>query len=277
MPELYLSACGRTFRVQSDDPAVIDLLATVFKGLRSADAVGAQPGRSYRIEQAGEGLQLFTDDGAWDVENQDDLLFQIDKAITLALQNERSDLFFLHAGAVAFGNHVAVLAAPPGTGKSTLTLALLQRGLTYLSDELAPIDLRTLAVEPYPHGLCLKSVPPAPLTLPAGAVRREGRIHLPMNPPAASSSVSWVLAACIFLRRDESRFEGLRKMSAASAVARLMANALNPLAHPGDGLEAAVIVGETVPGYELDISDLDAASAAVDTLLRQLDGPVTRR
>lgn len=64
-------------------------------------------------------------------------------------------------------------------------------------------------------------------------------------------------------------------MSAASTVARLMANALNPLAHPSDGLEAAVIVGESVPGYELDISDLTPASAAVDTLLRQLTSAVT--
>ena len=53
------------------------------------------------------------------------------------------------------GDRVAVLAAPPTTGKSTLTLALLERGLAYLSDELAPVDLPTRCVYPYARAVSL--------------------------------------------------------------------------------------------------------------------------
>jgi hypothetical protein len=71
----------------------------------------------------------------------------------------------------------------------------------------------------------------------------------------------------VFLRRDDDRFADLRSITPASAVAWLMANALNPLAHPADGMDAAVALSQAAPAYELDVSDLQAASAAVKALL----------
>ena len=61
-----------------------------------------------------------------------------------------------------------------GAGKSTTAWGLLHHGFSYLSDELAPIDLETLEVLPYRHALCLKRRPPSPLL--AGAVKPEARI-----------------------------------------------------------------------------------------------------
>jgi hypothetical protein len=52
-------------------------------------------------------------------------------------------------------------------------------------------------------------------------------------------------------------------MSAAQGAARLMAHALNPLAHPVGGLDAAVALARSVPCYELDIHDLPGAVDAV--------------
>ena len=76
------------------------------------------------------------------------------------------------------------------------------------------------------------------------------------------------VAACIFLRRDEERFAGLRRLSPGSAAARLMANALNPLAHPGDGLDAAVGLSQRVDCFEIDILDLVTASGLIEASLR---------
>ena len=95
-----------------------------------------------------------------------------------------------------------------------------------------------------------------------------GRLHVPLGAlPNGTRGGELPLAAVIFLQRDEHRFDGLRPMTSASAVARLMAHALNPLAHPGDGLDAAIALGRAVPCLELDVFDLQSAGAAIKSFL----------
>jgi hypothetical protein len=72
------------------------------------------------------------------------------------------------------------MPASPGTGKSTLTLALVGRRLEYLSDELAPIEPSNLTVAPYPHAVCLKTLPPPPYELPQGTRAVNRRFHVPV-------------------------------------------------------------------------------------------------
>jgi hypothetical protein len=259
---LSLAACGRRFLVRSPDAGTIDLLRRVFQGmLVPADA--SPEALAYDVERSPGGYAIRGDRVSSFADDDADLVFQVDKAITLDLQFERPDLFFVHAAALASGSRAVVLAAPPGTGKSTLTLALTDLGLTYLSDELAPIDLDTLAVHPYPHGLCLKNAPPQPLRMPADAVACGSRFHVPMSAPGDGP---WTAAALVFLRRDAERFDR-REVSAGSAAAMLMANALNPLAHEGDGLEAAVRLAISVPAFEIDITELTRAATLVRGLL----------
>ena len=65
-------------------------------------------------------------------------------------------LAVLHAAAVADARGAIVLPGPNGTGKSTLTAALVARGFAYLSDDCVPIDGRGL-VMPMPFALCHKA------------------------------------------------------------------------------------------------------------------------
>lgn len=265
MRECVLAACGRTFALRCDDDATGELLASVFDGLL-AGAPTPEPVRRFRIApRAPRGFLL--DDGRRSraFGSADSLIFALDKDITLTLQRERPDLFFLHAAVVGLDGRAVAIAAPPGTGKSTLTLVALARGLDYFSDELAPIDLRRLVVEPYTRALNVKRPPPEPYVLPAGTRRLGHRFHVPVNAMRAAAGPA-ALAACIFLRRDGERFSGLRDLSAASSVARLMENALNPLAHLGDGLDAATTLARAVPCREVDGTDLDAASRVVGSL-----------
>lgn len=66
----------------------------------------------------------------------------------------------LHAGAVGGGplgaDGCILLPARPGSGKSTLTAALVQTGWSYLSDEVALLDAETMRVAPVPTALCVK-------------------------------------------------------------------------------------------------------------------------
>ena len=58
----------------------------------------------------------------------------------------------LHAGSLlAPDGRVLIIAGPSGYGKSSLTLALLNRGFRFLSDDYAPLDLDRREVAPYPR------------------------------------------------------------------------------------------------------------------------------
>jgi hypothetical protein len=267
--QLALRACNCTFEVRCEREETAALVSSVFDALAIPNAT--YPVRKYNIEGfAPRGVfRVSVGTEVVSFDDPDSLLFHIDKDITLTLQRERRDLFFLHAAAVAWEGRVAVLPAFAGTGKSTLTLASLVCGFEYLSDELAPIDLRQITVEPYPHALCLKSPPPTPYSLPVGTLKLDGRLHVPVGQlPTPSGREPLPVAAVVFLQREAvNRLQGLRSITPASAAARLMAHALNARAHPGYGLDSAIALSQAVPSFELDVTDLAAASRAIKSVL----------
>ena len=182
-------------------------------------------------------------------DSRDSLLFHLDKNITLTLQEQRPDLYFLHAAAVALDDRVAALAAPSGTGKSTMTLALLANQFVYFSDELTPIEPETLLIHPYPRALCLK----APLLerhrLPQGTLDTGSRFHVPVDALGSAGRRPLPLGAMFFLKRQRSQAPVC--LSAAEGAAFVMANALNSAAHPSDGLDVAIRLSERCPASRL--------------------------
>jgi hypothetical protein len=197
--------------------------------------------------------------------NVAEFLFLFEKDMTIELQLRRSDLFYIHAAAVELDGKAAIIAAPSGTGKSTTAWTLLHEGFRYLSDELAPVDLERMAIHPYPHALCLKSDPPPPYILPAGTLRTTRTLHVPTEClPAEAVMEPRPLAAIFFLCRDDGGGECCtRQVSIGEAAIRLLANALNPLAHKGDGLDAAIHIAQQARCFELHVSDLTQVSSVV--------------
>ena len=63
----------------------------------------------------------------------------------------------VHAAVVEKNGLAAILPAPPGSGKSTLTASLIQEGWRLLSDELTLISLDTQQVSPFPRPVSLKN------------------------------------------------------------------------------------------------------------------------
>lgn len=63
----------------------------------------------------------------------------------------------IHAGVVEKNGLAAILPAPPGSGKSTLTAALVLSGWRLLSDELTLIDRKTGWIQPLPRPVSLKN------------------------------------------------------------------------------------------------------------------------
>jgi hypothetical protein len=151
-----LSVCDRRFLIQSEDEEAASFVRAEFGSMLVDPSLPSPVARRYRIGSApsASGFHVATDDDEPVLlEDADGLLFHLDKDLTIALQLQRADLFFLHAAVVALDDRAVVLSAPSGTGKSTLALALLENGFDYLSDELAPIDVQRLTVHPFPHAL----------------------------------------------------------------------------------------------------------------------------
>jgi HprK-related kinase A len=65
--------------------------------------------------------------------------------------------FMIHAAVISKNNQVAILPAPPGSGKSTLCAGLISRGWNLLSDEFALIEPETMKVIPIPRPVGLKN------------------------------------------------------------------------------------------------------------------------
>jgi hypothetical protein len=274
--QYFVSACDRTFLIECESDEIAAAVTAAFGGLSapSRPPVPEFP-LVYRIRDrsAGRGYDILTSAGETaSVPDVAGLLFHLDKHLTIALQYLRADLFFVHAAVVGLAGRAAVLAAPPGTGKSTLTLALQERGFAYLSDELAPIDVRTMTVHPYPHALCLKSRPPEPYKLPRGTYDAGQRLHVPVDALSGGTVKEPLPVAAVgFIHRVNGPPPALEWISSARAATRLMASVLNPLAHQGGGLDAALAISRAVPCFELETSDLERACVALQTVLGTSD------
>jgi ABC-type dipeptide/oligopeptide/nickel transport system ATPase component len=204
-----------------------------------------------------------------------EFLFLFEKDMTVEIQKLRHDLYFLHAAVLQFGNEAVMLVGESGSGKSTTAWGLLHHGFRYWSDELGPVDLQTLEVHPYPHALSLKHVPPEPYVPPKSTLYTSRSLYIPtVGLPSQVGRTPAPLLAVFFLR---SRFGAsaprIQTMSKATAVAHLLANALNPLAHVGDGIDAAMKIAMNMASFDLTAADLRQTCILVKTTLHDLEKP----
>lgn len=77
--------------------------------------------------------------------------------INWVIASNAHQYLILHAAVVAKDDRAAILPGPPGSGKSTLSAALVHRGWRLLSDELALIDSRNGALTALARPINLKN------------------------------------------------------------------------------------------------------------------------
>ena len=218
--------------------------------------VGANPAASgFFILRRGENALVASDESQF--------LYLFEKDMTIELEKRRQDLYFIHGAALVSHDRAFLLVGPSGHGKSTLAWALSHSGFEYLSDELAPIDVSTLSVWPYPHAVCLKESPAVPYELPAETLHTERTLHVPVHLLQGDVRAERTrLSAIFFVTYSPTAREPVTsEISAAEATARLYANALNQLAHARDGLDAAAQISSAVSCVKL--VSADAASTCV--------------
>ncbi|HEX9821821.1 MAG TPA: hypothetical protein VGD07_19640 [Methylomirabilota bacterium] len=226
----------------------------------------ARPRRTWLLARDGVAPVAASDPG--------ELLLLLDQDLIIQLQTLRADLYFVHAAVLESGGEAFMLVAASGGGKSTTAWGLVHHGFGYLSDELAPVDLGTMTVHPYPRALALKTLPPRSYPLPPTTLSSSRGFHVSTaGVPSGIGATAAPLAAVLFLRyAPGAGGPSVARISAAEAGARLYVNALNALAHPAEGLDAAIHIAGRTACFELSTAEVTATCALVRVTLDGLAG-----
>lgn len=267
--ESSYGALSRTFRVRSPSAEVARAVDFVYGEMRLEGAESAGGLKIEIQEAAGSSTPsyevFFADELVFRASRMGDLLHQLDNELTIALEHAAPELFFVHAAALADGGMATLLVGDSGAGKSTTAYALAASGMSYLSDELAPIDPRAGDVLPYPRAICLKHAPPAPLTLPPEHLRTEWTLHVRARDLLSHVASEAVPLGCvIFVRYSASHANAvLRPVSRGEAAIRFYRSALNQLAHPSLGLDDTLSLIRRAKCFELLAAGVEETVKAV--------------
>ncbi|MGA9164470.1 MAG: HprK-related kinase A [Thiobacillus sp.] len=182
----------------------------------------------------------------------------------------------IHAAVVEKNGLAAILPAPPGSGKSTLTAGLVLSGWRLLSDELTLIDRQTGLIQPLPRPVSLKNQsidvirqfdPDVYINRPSHDTIKGTVAH--MRPPRESvlrqheaARPGWV----IFPKWVAGSPTTLTSRSQAQTFMFLAQNAFN-YSHLGeDGFRVGTALVDQSTCYDFHYSQLHDAIAAFDRL-----------
>jgi HprK-related kinase A len=182
----------------------------------------------------------------------------------------------IHAAVVEKNGRVAILPAPPGSGKSTLTAGLVLSGWRLLSDELTLIDRTTGLIQPLPRPVSLKNQSIEVIRqFDAGAFINRASLDTAkgtvahMRPPKDSvqrqhepARPAWV----IFPKWEAGAATQLISRSKAETFMFLAQNAFNYSHLGADGFRVGTALIEQVECYDFRYSRLQEAVAAFDRL-----------
>jgi hypothetical protein len=180
--------------------------------------------------------------------------------------------FYIHAGVVGTGTNCVLLPAAAGSGKSSLTMALVHRGFQYFSDEVALIEPGTFRVPPMPLAMAIKEPGwelagryyPALESLPAH-VRSDSKVLRYLPPPGnAVAQAPSAVRHIIFPTYQAGVQTKLVPLRRAEALGRLMDQCLGLRRRlNSDNVRAIVDWMRNIDCYELTHSCLDAAVDAI--------------
>jgi hypothetical protein len=175
-------------------------------------------------------------------------LMSAQSALELTVAQHAPDRFFVHAAVVAVDGRAIVLPGSTMSGKSTLTLALVAAGATYLSDEFAVFD-GSGRVHPYARPIAMRHGPSRYVPVEAA-------------PPAPVS-----VALVAHLRFDEQAGWAVGALSPAGAALALLSQSATATARPEATLEALT---RAVSGAQAVVGTRGDAAEAASHLLRGL-------
>jgi hypothetical protein len=266
---------GFGFRVRSDMPDAPEAFDRLLGPIRCAGPVDAEYSLAVEPRGAAPYALYFGDrmiqvagSGAW-------MFDRVMADVTERALFENAKVVALHAGAVSLDGMGVVLPATAGSGKSTLTCALVIDGFDLLSDEAALIDPLDGAVKPFLRPIALErpsfDVLPGIFERLPEAYRsfRSGRIYLGADDLRAGcvgrpSGVAHI----VFPRYEAGATTELVPVGRAEALAEMITGCFNRRTFGPRSVEILARVVRDATCHRLLIGDLSSAVRAVRSLIR---------
>lgn len=201
----------------------------------------------------------------------------IEWGLNYLLADRLNAFLLLHAGVVERHGRAIVLPALPGSGKSTLTAALTQRGFRLLSDEFGVVQLKNNTVLPLLRPVSLKN---ASIELirndssdavigPSYAKTRKGTVaHLaPTREAVLRRHEPATPALVVFPKYDPAVTLHVEPMMKSRAFTKLAVNSFNYEILGRAGFDAVAALLESSACYRLIYNNLDQAVATLTAML----------
>ncbi len=186
----------------------------------------------------------------------------------------RNDRLLLHAGALERDGLALLLPATPGSGKSTLTAALTQRGWRLLSDEFGVLDtgsgqihamLKPVALKNRSIDVIRQFAPQARLGPSFPGTRKGTVAHLAADRDAVMRRhQSAPVGAVVLPRWEAGHATSFKPLTPEHAFAALAFNSFNYQLIGAPAFEAVLAIARGRPAWQLVYSDLDAAIATLN-------------
>lgn len=263
-PERRFRALSFGFRFRSEVPDAVDAVDRLLEPFAvPTDGAGAR-WPLVEIGRTGSGYTVTVDGSV--TQRTDTLPTAVGwvawKASLEAIETAE-DVLVLHAGAVARRGRAVVLPAPPDSGKTTLTAALVRSGFRYLSDEAALLDPRTGLVHPFPRALAMD----------AGSLRAVGANnghdggtlrHVPVEDLGGRAADGPVpVTAVVFPSYRPGADVAIEPVGRAATVVALAEQAFNADRFGAEGVRLLADVVRDATCWRLTMGDARRAAALV--------------
>lgn len=204
--------------------------------------------------------------------------------LNFAIAKSAHQYILLHAAVLAKDGMAVVMPAPPGSGKSTLTAALMLSGWQLLSDEFALIDPDDGRLIPLPRPISLKNrsidlirdfAPGDSRFSKRFAGTKKGDISLLMADAdsialgSRSAQLRWV----VFPRWQQAAATELRPFAKGQTLMVLADNSFNLGLHGEKGFNLICDLLQRADCFELTYSQLDQGIAQFEELSQRCLNP----
>ena len=265
-----VDVAGYRAAVGSSSELVRNTLRSVLRGFDRVIATTADGLPRFKLQPAAGEWQVVVNDEV--VHKGDDFLValgMLEFHIVSAALDDTKTFFHLHGAALCAPTRRAgiIIAGDSGTGKTTMALALILRGFTPFSDDVALIEPETMHLQPLRRAFHI-AADTFPILDGLAGGRIQGQAGMPpgyFSPPQWAQEpvpVRWVL----FLERIAGRTPRLFPMQPAEAAAAIIEHSSSLTRSPRLALATTSRLVERVHCRRFVIDDLERAVEVVQAL-----------
>ena len=273
--QIYIQLPSLSIKVNSNDTPSLQQIEIIFNHLIIKDITPPVDYEVYIIKSEEEFLICLNDRVLETAESSLHIPVMLHRAVTELACNHNEWIAILHAGGICYEEQAIVFPAVGGSGKSTLTAALVQSGFTYLNDDVLPL-LKDRLITPIPVNMCIKSGSWQVLKKwypEINELEVYGRNNLQvkyLKPPSYDFKASAIHSRFLITPKYKPQHENvalqkISKVEALSAIIESDSLIKKPLSK--NNIKALVSWIEGIECYSLEYSNLDLAIEAIKNLV----------